>query len=108
MPTLISAVPTASGRSGTITQSPLASAMALPTRLPLAKTSISTWGGADPATVDPRFLLDPAKADRIEKTIATHWPEQIDPADLGNESLAATVRSARLALLSTLDLEELG
>ncbi len=63
---------------------------------------------ADPATVDPRFLLDHAKAGRLERTIAAHWPEQIDPADLGNETLADTVCTARLALLSVLDLEELG
>jgi succinylarginine dihydrolase len=63
---------------------------------------------ADPATVDPRFLLDTAKADQIEGTIAAHWPEQIDPADLGTEALASAVRAARLALLSTLGLEELG
>ena len=63
---------------------------------------------ADPATIDPRFLLDQAKAERIEQAIAAHWPEQIDAADLGRETLAATVRAARFALLSALDLEELG
>jgi len=63
---------------------------------------------ADPATIDPRFLLDKAKAERIEQAIAAHWPEQIDAADLGRETLAATVRAARFALLSALDLEELG
>lgn len=62
---------------------------------------------ADPATVDPRFLLDPAKAERIETVIAAHWPEQIDPADLGDERLAATVIAARHALLGALDLDEL-
>lgn len=59
---------------------------------------------ADPATVDPRFLLDEAKADRIEATIARLWPEQIDPADLGSETLAATVRAARAGLLDALEL----
>ncbi len=63
---------------------------------------------ADPATVDPRFLLSEAKADSIARAIAAHWPEQIDPADLGRDSLAATVRSARAALLEALDLAELG
>jgi succinylarginine dihydrolase len=62
----------------------------------------------DPATVDPRFLLDEAKADLIERTIAAHWPEQIDPADLGSETLAASVISARLALLEALNLAQLG
>ncbi len=61
-----------------------------------------------PATVDPRFLLDEAKADRIEQVIAAHWPEQIDPADLGSQNLANSVIAARLALIDALDLAELG
>jgi len=63
---------------------------------------------ADPATVDPRFLLDEARADAIEQVVHTHWPEQIDPADLGSEALARTVIAARNALLARLDLEQLG
>lgn len=62
---------------------------------------------ADPATVDPRFLLNEAKAELIETVIARHWPEQIDTADIGNESLAADVTGARAALLEALDLSEL-
>lgn len=62
----------------------------------------------DPATVDPRFLLDEAKADLIEGTIAAQWPEQIDPADLSSDTLAASVTAARLALLKALDLAQLG
>lgn len=61
----------------------------------------------DPATVDPRFLLDEAKADRIEEVIGRTWPEQIDPADIGSEALAAQVIVARAALLTVLELEEL-
>jgi succinylarginine dihydrolase len=62
----------------------------------------------DPATVDPRFLLDEAKADLIEGVIARHWPEQIDPSDLGTDALTASVTGARTALLEALDLAELG
>ena len=62
---------------------------------------------ADPATVDPRFLLDEARAEQIERLVSQHWPEQIDPGDLGRESLAASVISARHALLEALDLAEL-
>ncbi len=62
---------------------------------------------ADPVTVDMRFLLDEAKADLLERTIATCWPEQIDPADLGRKSLADTVVSARDKLLDALGLAEL-
>lgn len=62
---------------------------------------------ADPATVDPRFLLDERKADAIEGVIERSWPEQIDPADLGRESLSGTVTAARAALLAALNLNEL-
>jgi succinylarginine dihydrolase len=59
---------------------------------------------ADPATIDPRFMLSEARADAMEAVVAQYWPEQIDPADLGQDSLAATVRKARAALLDLLDL----
>jgi len=62
---------------------------------------------ADPATVDPRFLLDHAKSELIEKAISAYWPEQIDPADLGSEALARGVLGARNHLLARLDLEQL-
>ncbi|MBU1757039.1 MAG: N-succinylarginine dihydrolase [Alphaproteobacteria bacterium] len=62
---------------------------------------------ADPATVDPRFLLDEAKTQRVEAVVAEMWPEQIDPADIGSEALAKTVIEAREALLGVLALDEL-
>ena len=61
----------------------------------------------DPTTVDPRFLLDEAKADRIESVISRTWPEQIDPADLGSNALANSVVSARNSLLDALEIHEL-
>ncbi|WP_057883206.1 N-succinylarginine dihydrolase [Tsuneonella troitsensis] len=63
---------------------------------------------ADPDTVDPRFMLDEAKADRIEQVIAASWPEQIDPADIGQPALLAAVVSARARLLESLGLDILG
>jgi succinylarginine dihydrolase len=63
---------------------------------------------ADPATVDPRFLLDDAKAEAIERIIAAEWPESIEPAEIGTDVLREKVISARLSLLQTLSLEELG
>ena len=63
---------------------------------------------ADPATVDPRFLADEAKLDRISDVVARHWPEAIAPGDLASAALASDVRTARAALLETLDLGELG
>lgn len=62
---------------------------------------------ADPAMVDPRFLLDEAKAQRIEAVIGEMWSEQIDPADVGSPALAKTVIEAREALLGVLALDEL-
>lgn len=80
------------------------------------KQSMANGGGpaclrlrvvADPATVDPRFMLDEAKADRIEAVVAENWPEQIDPADIGSDALAKAVIEAREALLSVLSLDTL-
>ena len=62
---------------------------------------------ADPATVDARFLLDEAKAQRIESVIAQAWPERIEPEEIGSEKLAKTVIEAREALLAVLSLDEL-
>ncbi len=58
----------------------------------------------DPALVDPRFLVDEAKLDRIAASIAAHWPEEIAAADLQQPGLIETVENARRALLETLDL----
>lgn len=62
---------------------------------------------ADPATIDPRFLLDEAKIARIEAVVAAHWPEAIRPDQIGKSSLAAQIVAARRALLEALDLIEL-
>ena len=58
----------------------------------------------DAGVVDPRFLLDDAKAGRLEALIAAHWPEAIAPADLGDPALRRQCRSARAALLAELGL----
>lgn len=62
---------------------------------------------ADPATVDQRFLLDEAKAQRIEAVIAEMWPETIVPQQIGEPALARQVSDAREALLGVLGLDEL-
>jgi succinylarginine dihydrolase len=62
---------------------------------------------ADPATVDPRFLVDEAKLDRIAEVIARNWPEQIHHDDLQQPALVADIERARGALLDALDLAEL-
>ena len=61
----------------------------------------------DPATVDPRFLVDEAKLDRLAAVIGEHWPEEIAIAELQQPALVASVRAARSALLKALDLGEL-
>ncbi len=61
----------------------------------------------DPAAVDPRFIADEAKLDRIAEIIERHWPERIAPADLGDPALVADVERARGELLEALDLQEL-
>ncbi|WP_375403290.1 N-succinylarginine dihydrolase [uncultured Sphingomonas sp.] len=62
---------------------------------------------ADPATVDPRFLVDEAKLDRIAEVIAAYWPETIDADAIGDPALIVRLESARAALLGSLDLVEL-
>ncbi|MGI4880833.1 MAG: N-succinylarginine dihydrolase, partial [Janthinobacterium lividum] len=59
---------------------------------------------AEPATIDPRFLLDLRKLDRLEQVVERHWPDSIAPADLGHSDLWQQCRVARAALLDELDL----
>jgi succinylarginine dihydrolase len=59
---------------------------------------------ADPATIDPRFLVDEAKLDHVAACVERHWPETIAPADLADPKLAERVIEARRALLDVLDL----
>jgi succinylarginine dihydrolase len=62
---------------------------------------------ADPASVDPRFMADADKLDRISEIVAKHWPEAIAAVDLASAALATDVRRARAALLDSLALREL-
>ena len=62
---------------------------------------------ADPAAVDPRFLADEAKLDRIAGVVASHWPEAIAPDDLLEPALWDRMETARRALNAALDLPEL-
>jgi len=58
---------------------------------------------ADPATIDPRFLVDHAALDRIAAVVEAHWPEAIDPTGIADPRLVAQVEEARRALLESLD-----
>ena len=62
---------------------------------------------ADPATIDPRFLVDEAKLDRIAGIVEQHWPEAIDPAAIADPALIGRIERARAVLLELLDLTEL-
>jgi succinylarginine dihydrolase len=62
---------------------------------------------ADPATVDPRFVVDDAKLDLIADVVRRHWPEQLRNEDLQQPTLIRGVESARAALLEALDLGQL-
>ncbi len=62
---------------------------------------------AEPEAVDPRFMADEAKLDRLAAILASEWPERIEPADLLDPSLWNRIEAARAALLRALGLEEL-
>jgi len=62
---------------------------------------------ADPVTVDPRFLLERGKADRLQRVVEQHWPEAIAAADLGNRDVWHQCRAARAAVLAELGLDSL-
>ena len=59
---------------------------------------------ADPATVDPRFLVDEGKLDTLAALVEAHWPETIGAADIADPALIARIEQARHALLKVLDL----
>jgi succinylarginine dihydrolase len=62
---------------------------------------------ADPATVDPRFLVDEAKLDGIASCVAQTWPERIEIEDLADPGLWARIEAARAALYTLLELDTL-
>jgi succinylarginine dihydrolase len=62
---------------------------------------------ADPATIDPRFLVDHGKLDHIARIIDEHWPERLSSDDLARPALWDELREARRALLRFLDLDDL-
>ena len=61
----------------------------------------------DPADVDPRFLVDEAKLDRLAEVVGATWPEEIAIPDLQSAALIADIEAARAALLEALDLTAL-
>lgn len=62
---------------------------------------------ADPAAVDPRFLVDADKLDRIAALVSAEWPEAIPADRIGDPALIAQIEHARRALLNLLGTVEL-
>jgi succinylarginine dihydrolase len=62
---------------------------------------------ANPSTVDPRFLVDEPKLDRLSSVVGERWPTEIHHEDLQNPSLIADIERARSKMLEVLDLGEL-
>ena len=62
---------------------------------------------ADPASIDPRFLVDDAKLDLIAAIVEQYWPEHIAPAAIADPALIGAIERARQALLETLGVVEL-
>lgn len=54
----------------------------------------------DPTKIDPRFLLNEAKIERIETLVSAFWPESIAPEDLTSPALLSQVGAANRALRS--------
>ncbi|WP_300974239.1 N-succinylarginine dihydrolase [Sphingomonas sp. LHG3406-1] len=61
----------------------------------------------EPETVDPRFLVEEGKLDRLAEVIARYWPEEIAVEALGSPALIRDVEQARTALLGECGLGEL-
>jgi succinylarginine dihydrolase len=62
---------------------------------------------ADPASVDPRFLVDEPKLGTIAEVVTRYWPEEIHSDDLQQPTLIGEIEAARAALLDALDLGQL-
>jgi succinylarginine dihydrolase len=62
---------------------------------------------ADPATVDPRFLVDEAKLKCMAAVIEANWPQEIHSSELQDPKLVAAIEAGRTALFDSLELSEL-
>jgi succinylarginine dihydrolase len=59
---------------------------------------------ADPAEVDPRFMVDEKKLDQLEALVARHWPATIDSSRLAAAELHHEIANARASLFEALGL----
>ena len=58
---------------------------------------------ADPATIDPRLLVDEARLDRLAAIVEAHWPETIDAGAIADPALIGQIERAHAALLDAAD-----
>lgn len=59
---------------------------------------------ADPANIDPRFLVNEAKLDAIANIVERSWPEEIIATDLADTRLIAQIEKSWLMLVDHLQL----
>jgi succinylarginine dihydrolase len=59
---------------------------------------------ADPANIDPRFLVNEAKLDAIANIVERSWPEEIIATDLADTRLIAQIEQSWLMLVDHLQL----
>jgi succinylarginine dihydrolase len=59
---------------------------------------------ADPANIDPRFLVNEAKLDDIADIVSRYWPEEITPGELADTRLIAQIEQSWLTLVDHLQL----
>jgi succinylarginine dihydrolase len=59
---------------------------------------------ADPANIDPRFLVDVRKLEDIAAIVEAYWPEAIAPADLADTRLIARIEQSWLTIVDHLQL----
>lgn len=62
---------------------------------------------ADPSDIDPRFLVDAEKLERIAEVVERDWPSQIHHSELQQPALIAEVERARAALFEEIGISEL-
>jgi succinylarginine dihydrolase len=62
---------------------------------------------ADPASIDPRFLVDEARLDLIAGIVEQYWPEHIAHTAIADPALIGAIERARGALLEALGIVEL-
>lgn len=62
---------------------------------------------ADPAAVDPRFMVDQAGLDHVEAVVQRFWPSSVSVDDIAVPLFWQDLRNARIALLEARGLGEL-